>query len=57
MTKRIFKYIIFVLIGIVLAALYSLIIHHGISFETCIVFFVLYLYIIVFMKFLANLFK
>ena len=57
MVKRVFKYIIIVLIGIVLAALYSLIIHQGISFETCIVFFVLYIYIIVFMKFLVNLFK
>lgn len=57
MATRIFKYIIIVMIGIVLAVGYSFIINQGISLETCVVFFALYLYIIVFMKFLANLFK
>lgn len=57
MAKLIFKYFIISIIGLILAVIYSFIIHSGISLETCIVFFVLYLYVIFFMKFLVRLFK
>lgn len=55
--KQIIKWLLVAVIGIALGCAYSYIIKESFSKQTIIVFFCLYVYIIVFIKFLIRLFK
>lgn len=57
MVKKIFKYIGLFLLGFALAVSYSFITKTSIDIETVVMFFLLYLYMLFFVKFLIRLFK
>lgn len=57
MLIKVLKYFLIAIIGCGLSLLYSYILNGGINTETVIVFFILYCYIVFFIKFLIKLFK
>lgn len=57
MVKKVCKYILIILLGLMLACIYSFILYSDYNIETIIVFILMYGYLLVFMKFLIRLFK
>lgn len=55
--NKVIKYLLLALLGVVLGAVYSFIIKQSVNVETIVVFVALYVYFIVFIKFLIRLFR
>ena len=57
MVKKALAYIFIIILGSLLSLGYSLLINNALHLETIIVFFILYIYVVLFFKFLVKLFK